>query len=79
MGEVVPGECVTNALPEEDPLGMSSGCQCMWDALQGFLAGELATEGEVATAEPLLEEKGKEEDQSRGSSMAGGLAPLEAP
>ena len=62
MGEVVPGECVRNVLPKEDPLGMSSGCQHVQDMLQGFIVGELAAEGGVATVELLLEEKGKEED-----------------
>ena len=51
----------------------------MRDILWGFLAVELAAEGGVAAAELLLEGEGKEEDWRRGSSLAGGLAPAEAP
>ena len=51
----------------------------MCDTLRGLLAVELAVEGGVATAEPLMEEEDKEEDQRRGSSTAGELVPLEAP
>ena len=34
----------------------------MWDMLLGFFVGELAAEGGVAIAEPLLEVEGKEEN-----------------
>ena len=40
---------------------------------------EQTMEGEVATVEPLIEEEDEEEDWRRGSSMAGRLAPLQAP
>ena len=84
MGEVVHGECVTNALPVDDGWGTSWSLDIwrMWDMLREFLAG--VAEGGVATAEPLLEEadeeeKEEKEEQGRGPSMVGGVAPLQVP
>ena len=79
MGEVVPKECIMNALPANDRSGTlsSSGFQHAWEVLQEVLAAEHAMEGRVAAEEPLMEEG--EEDQRRGSSSAGGLVPWQAP
>ena len=41
----------------------------MSDTLRGFLAAELAMEGGVAMAEPLLEEEDKEEDWRRADPL----------
>ena len=80
MGKLVPWGCITNEIPIDDSLGTpwSPDIQCMWDALQGWLA-EQAEEGGVAAAEPLMEEDNKEEDRRRGSSVAGMVLPLQAP
>ena len=58
---------------------MSSAFWRTWDVLWRVLAVELAMEGGVAMAKPLMEEKDEEEDQRRGSSMAGGLVLLQVP
>ena len=78
MGEVVPGECIMNALPADDCLGtwVSSGFRHAWEALWEVLVVEQATEGGAAMVESLMEEEDEEEeDQRRGSSTAGRLAP----
>ena len=79
MGEAVPVECVSNALPVNDGWGTlwSPDVRCIWDALREWLAEQ--AEGGMAAAQLLLEEEGKEEDLRRGSYTAGGLAPREVP
>ena len=87
VGEVVPRECVMNALPTDDCSCTLSSLEfcCTWEALWGVLIAEHAIQGGVPAEEPLMEEeeekggRGIEEDQKRGFSSAGGLAPRWVP
>ena len=78
MGDVVSGECVTNALPTNNHSGALSSLdfQRAWEALQEVLMAEHAMEAGAPVAELLREEKEEdEEDWRRGSYSTGSLAP----
>ena len=72
VGEPVPGECVTNALPVNDGMSVlwAPDLQHIWEALLGLLEG-----GGVPMVELPMEEKDKEERRQR-PSVAGKTAPL---
>ena len=59
MGEVVPRECLVNALPTDDGSGTLSSPELSHaqEALQEVLTAEHATEGSVPMAELLREEE----------------------
>ena len=75
LGEVVPRECITNALPTNDRsmIMSSSGFWHMWEELQEMLVVEHAMEGGAAMVETLMEEE--DEGQRRGFFLASGLVP----
>ena len=76
MGELAPGECITNALPGDNGMSVAwaLNLRCVWDALLGWLA-EQAKEGGEAT----VKEENEEEDWRRRSSTASGVMPLQVP
>ena len=82
-GEVVPRECIKNALPAKDPVRGASRpwvLQHAWDVLREVLSVEQAMEGGAAVVQPLMEEEdGRWRTGGEGYSMPGRLATLQAP
>ena len=79
-GELAPSECLKNALPIDNGMSVvwAPDLRHVWVALLEGLA-EQAEEGGKATAGPPMEEEDEEEDRRGGSSVAGMVAPLQAP
>ena len=89
MGEVVPGECMTNALYEGNWVRILSSLDHSWEQLAWESMLELVAVGHtmgmsVPTVEPMREGeeeeeeedgKGMEEDRRKGSSSTGDLVP----
>ena len=73
MGELVPGECITNALPINNGMSVSWALdlRCVQVALLGLLEG-----GGVPAVELPMGEEDKEEEQRERPPVAGEVGPL---
>ena len=86
MGEVVPRECMTNVLSEDNHVRILSSSKLSWERclqeaiLQVLVEGH-AMEVSVPTVEPMREEQGDKEREDtvqakrRGSSSTSDLVP----